>query len=91
MAEFCPNCGAEVAAERVEVPERARQKPTAAWYLVPFFFGILGGIVGYVAVKDDDKGMANNLLIFGIVWTFLWVILWLIFAAIMVSTMFRPF
>jgi len=44
-------------------------KPSALWWLVPFFFGILGGIIAYVGVKDDDKGMAENLLIFGILWS----------------------
>lgn len=43
--------------------------PTALWYLVPFFFGIIGGIVGYVGTKDEDQGMADGLLIFGIIWT----------------------
>ena len=43
--------------------------PSILWYLIPLFFGILGGIVAYVGVKDDDKEMANNLLLFGIIWT----------------------
>lgn len=44
-------------------------RPSALWYLVPFFFGIIGGIVGYVGTKDEDQGMADGLLFFGIVWT----------------------
>ena len=44
-------------------------KPTALWYLVPFFFGIIGGIIAYVGTKDEDRGMADSLLIFGIIWT----------------------
>lgn len=39
------------------------------WWLVPFMFGILGGIIAYVGVKEDDEDMASNLLIFGIVWS----------------------
>jgi purine-cytosine permease-like protein len=42
-------------------------KPTRAWYLVPIFFNIFGGIIGYSAVKNDDKRMANRLLITGLV------------------------
>ena len=45
------------------------EKPTVLWYLVPFFFGIIGGLVGYVDTKDRDKDMANNLLVFGVVWS----------------------
>jgi hypothetical protein len=36
------------------------------WYLVPFFFSILGGIIGYVAVKDRDAKKAQNILLFGL-------------------------
>ena len=47
-------------------PDKKNNKPSKAWYLVPLFFGILGGIVGYLAVKDDDKKMAKKLLIAGL-------------------------
>lgn len=51
------------------------EKPTSLWYLVPFFFAILGGIVAYVGTRDRDKKMAETLLIFGIVWSILLSIL----------------
>jgi CHASE2 domain-containing sensor protein len=57
----------------------ANNRPTRAWYLIPFFLGILGGIIGYFAVKNDDKEMANNLLVEGIIMTVIAVILWFIF------------
>jgi len=49
-------------------PSYARRytEPTKLWYLVPFFFGIIGGLIGYVAVKGEDDEMATNLLMFGI-------------------------
>lgn len=64
-----------------EVEEtKYRHGADSAWYLVPFFFGILGGIVAYVGVKDDDPDMADNLLIFGILWTFALIVLgWIVF------------
>jgi hypothetical protein len=55
--------------ESRETIEEAIEGPSFLWYLVPFFFGILGGIVGYVAVKDKDENMALGLLLFGIFWT----------------------
>jgi len=59
----------------------ARGRPTRAWYLIPLFLGIIGGIIGYFAVKNDDKEMANNLLIEGIVLTIVVIILWFVLIA----------
>lgn len=42
---------------------------SGAWYLVPLFFGIIGGIIAWAVNKDRDPKRARNLLIFGIVWT----------------------
>jgi len=57
--------------------EELIEGPSFLWYFVPFFFGILGGIVGYVAVKDKDENMAFGLLLFGIFWTVIGSILYL--------------
>lgn len=52
------------------VTKRASEvKPTRAWYFVAFFLGIIGGIIGYFVVKDDDKPLANRLLILGLATT----------------------
>lgn len=39
------------------------------WYLLPIVFGLLGGIIGYVGVKDRDPDMARNILLIGFVLT----------------------
>ena len=49
-------------------------KPTVLWYLVPFFFGLIGGIIAYVGTKDEDEQMAYNLLLFGIIWTIVLIV-----------------
>jgi len=48
----------------------ARAEPTKLWYLVPFFFSIIGGLIGYVAVRGEDEGMAEGLLAFGVLMFF---------------------
>lgn len=57
--------------------------PTSLWYLVPFFFGILGGIIGYVGTKDEDRGMADSLLLFGALWSILlFIFYWIVVSAL---------
>ena len=47
----------------------SKSEPSAWWYLVPIFFGIIGGIIGYYAIIGRNKHMAKSLLIVGIVVT----------------------
>lgn len=54
-----------------------KQKPTTSWFLLPIFFGIIGGLIGYAKVRDRDKSMANMILIVGIVFTFIAPFIWL--------------
>src|SRR5208337_1419610 len=86
---FCPSCGKEVSLQAVYCPNcghalsqqawpAAAAQPTesvsALYWLLPFFFALLGGIVAYLVVKDRNRRMANQLLIFGLVWTVVGVV-----------------
>ncbi len=44
----------------------AKQRSNA-WYLLPFFFSIIGGIIGYFIIKKDDPVKAKRLIIVGLV------------------------
>lgn len=52
----------------------ARTKPSVAWYIVPLLFGIIGGLLGYIGVKDQDKEMAGNVIVVGIGMTIFYII-----------------
>jgi DNA-binding transcriptional regulator YhcF (GntR family) len=52
--------------EKAKATTIEKAEPSALWWLLPIFFGILGGIIAYVGVKDDDRNMAENLLFFSI-------------------------
>ncbi|MGB1877911.1 MAG: hypothetical protein ACPHIR_01745, partial [Nitrosopumilus sp.] len=36
-------------------------------YLLPIFIGIIGGIIGYLAIRKDDPQKAKNCIYIGIV------------------------
>jgi len=82
--EFCDKCGSVqknilATASTDGQHKMSHSKPTALWYLVPVLFGAIGGVVGHVGVKEDDKEMANNLLWVGIAITVVLIILALLF------------
>ena len=37
------------------------------WYLLPIIFGIIGGVIAYFVIKQDDPNKAKNCLYLGIV------------------------
>jgi hypothetical protein len=42
-------------------------KPSKAWYLLPVFLGLIGGLLGYFLLKNKDGKMAKRILIVGII------------------------
>ena len=44
-------------------PERQRSN---WWYLLPIFLGIIGGIIAYFALRNDDRHKAKNALGLGL-------------------------
>ena len=64
-------------------------KPSAAWYLAPIFLGLIGSIIMWYVVKDEDhpdsKKMVRKGWIIGIALTILsiaWIIPFVIMAAV---------
>jgi len=77
-AYSCPNCGHPL--RQPHTPPVPNEPVSAAWWLLPFFLAWLGGLIGYLVLKDRNRGTATNILIFGIVWTFLGIIALIAFA-----------
>jgi hypothetical protein len=80
IIERAPETPTTLGRSEVSREQRIRttyEKPSNAWYFAPIFLGLLGGLIGYIAVKDDDREMAKNLLYLGIGMTFInIIILW---------------
>jgi len=45
-------------------PEKERSN---WWYLVPIFLGLIGGIIAFFALRNDDRKKAKNCLYLGII------------------------
>ena len=38
-----------------------------AWYLLPIFVGMIGGIIGYLIIRKDDPRKAKNCIYIGMI------------------------
>ena len=45
-------------------PEKQRSN---WWYLLPIFFGIIGGIIAYFALRRDDREKAKKCIYLGLI------------------------
>ena len=52
-------------------PEKKRSN---WWYIVPILFGIIGGIIGYYALRRDDPQKAKKCFYLGLILTALNII-----------------
>ena len=53
--------------ELKEKYRKIKKKPSKAWYLLPIFFGIVGGVIGYFVLRKRDREFAERVLIIGLV------------------------
>jgi len=72
LDEFCTNCGAKktgnIESKKTEENHaRIRKERSGAWYLAPILFSLIGGIVAYFVVRNDDPKLARNCLVIGVV------------------------
>ena len=58
------------------------------WTLLPIFLGIIGGVIGYFAVKNDDSRLSRFCLHLGIVLTVIQLVVYL--PLIMLAEQFAP-
>ena len=53
-------------------PEKPRSN---AWFLLPIFFGVIGGIIAFFILRRDDPRKARNCLYVGILFMVIGIIL----------------
>ncbi len=44
-------------------------KRSNLWFLLPIFFNVIGGVIAYFIIKDDDPRKAKNCLLLGVILT----------------------
>jgi len=59
-------------------PEKPRSN---AWFLLPIFFGLIGGIIAFFILRQSDSRKARNCLYLGIVFMIIGVVLNILIAA----------
>jgi uncharacterized membrane protein len=52
-----------------------------AWFLLPIFFGVIGGIIAFFILRQDDPQKAKNCLYLGIVFMIIGIIFNIVIAA----------
>ena len=50
-----------------------RKTLSSVWYMMPLFFGVIGGLIVWMTKKDDDHAKAKRMLVLGIVISILYV------------------
>lgn len=45
------------------------RRRSAWWFLLPILFNVIGGIIAYFVIKEDDPKRAKNCLLLGIILT----------------------
>jgi len=54
------------------------RKKSSLWFLLPIFFNVIGGVIAYFIIKDDDPSKAKNCLWLGIILFAIPIIIFLI-------------
>ena len=62
----------------------AKRKPTLWWYALCLLGGPIVAALGYIAVKDEDPEMANELVMAGVVSSIIYMMVGLIILRVQV-------
>ena len=61
------------------------QRRSRAWYLLPIFLGVVGGVIAYFVLRQDDSSLAKNCLYLGIALTVIHIVFTLILDLALIS------
>ena len=58
------------------------------WYLLPILFSIVGGVIAYFILRDDDPSKAKNCLWLGIILVASYIAYYVVFTIMLEMFMF---
>lgn len=58
------------------------RRRSSLWFLLPIFLGVIGGIIAYFVIREDDPKRAKSCLYLGIILAAVWIGLFVIPLAI---------
>lgn len=74
QGKFCSKCGSQVVTKSKTITDHVSQKSSITpqnrskwWYLLPIFLSIIGGMIAYFMLRNDDPKLAMNCFIVGII------------------------
>lgn len=71
--------------------EQQKNRGSIAWYLLPIFFGFVGGMAMFFVLKDEDRQLAKNGVKVGAILTivliFVIALLWSVLFASLLSNL----
>jgi hypothetical protein len=74
-SQFCTNCGTSPNTtlhtndSNYQQYSQPTQSAGGIWYLLPIFFGLIGGIISWAVIRNRNSNRARNCLILGIIMT----------------------
>ena len=82
--KFCPKCGKDLQVQKnlSTVVDGQKCKRSRWWFLLPIFFDIVGGVIAYFVLREDDKRLAKNCFWLGIILSVIGIIIGIIFGSI---------
>lgn len=94
---FCTKCGKELSSPDADVclncgklvkESTQKRKDDKIWYLLPILIGIVGGIIAYLILKEDNPQFAKKCLMIGIILTIVSIVLWFVISALWISMIY---
>ena len=72
-ASTCPSCNRSVIDSLSDeaMHYAPAERPSLLWYVFPFVLGLIGALIGYIVLKDENETMAIRLIQVGAVMTVL--------------------